>query len=126
MDDHDEHMTTTKTTTRDHGTPTTDSAPSVCSPMPKMKATQLLKMLSIFSIENRESMDLGPATLTVPLTIQQVVILITLILLVIVVLQVPTVLFYVNSPSSSSMSSTSLINEIDFSTCSVSFSKLYS
>ena len=120
MDDHDEHMTTT----RDHGTPTTDSAPTVCSPMPKMKATRLLKKFSIFSIDDRES--IGPGTLTVSLTIQQVVILITLILLVIVVLQVPTVLFYVNSPSSSSMSSTLLINEIDFSTCSVSFSRVNS
>ena len=121
MDDHGEHITTTL----DHGirTSVTDSAPSVRSPMPKMKVAQLLKKLSLFSIA--ESMDPGSATLTVSLTIQQVVILITLILVVIVVLQVPTVLFYVSSPSSP-MSSTLFINEIDFSTCSVSFSKVYS
>ena len=114
--------------TRDQQAPSTDATPPKRTRGPaapvKQKTKKLLRKISLFSIS--DSLD-GPVSsaLTVPLTIQQVVLLIVLILLVIVVLQIPTVLFYVNSPQSSSDSS-SFINGIDVQTCSVSLHCIYS
>ena len=114
MDDHREQPRIVTCIT-DHGAPATDSAPSVHSPR-RIRANELFKKLSLFSLA--ESLDPGPATLTVPLTIQQGVILISLIMLVIAVLQIPTILFYINSPSPAD---STFINDIDWSTCTVSF-----
>ena len=103
----------------DHGMPrlanlaTDDSSQPVRSPM-KKRATELLRKISLFSISESEAVS--PLTV---LTIQQAVILISTILLIAVVLQIPTILYYTNEPPSSGTSS-SLISDINFQTCSVS------
>lgn len=86
---------------------------------PRTSPKHLIKKSTIALIRkmpNFDETDVNPITL---LKVHQVVILICSIILVILVLQIPTILYYVKSPSSPSSVVIPGI-DIDFKTCTVS------
>ena len=105
------HVETACTT--DYRTTVGNSPPAPGRSPMKKRATGLLRKISLFSMSESE---VSPLTV---LTIQQAILLISAILLVAAVLQIPTILYYTNEPPSSTTSS-SLVGDIDFHTCSVS------
>ena len=78
---------------------------------------------SIRDLRSTQLRDLATGCVDVrgdPKTAYQMAILICLILLIITLLQIPTILYYVNSPSISDISSFSGDFDVDLDTCSVS------
>ena len=90
--------------------------PPTPAPLPPSNNSSKFKFSLLRKISLTSDKDFNPFTV---LTIHQVFVLICSILLMIVALQIPTIL-YLTSTSLPTSSSSFIINEIDFKTCSVS------